>query len=368
MKTFVKTSLSLAALLLCVDVNAYQINGTITATINKTDQASLSSKTPHTKDVTLMNIFLTPREKELLAQYVPSPDDLTEDQSSLLPSKLDLGMNGVPILDQGKHGTCVTFAVTAAIDAVTGKGDYVSQLCNLELGNYLAQLGYAPSGWDGASSNLILTQISQYGIINKDNQLKGSCAGVTEYPLNQMDDHGNPMLLSDYKQFSENLDGQVITNPIFTLMDRFMWTAKHPHLPDMQDAYFLHQIKSTLASEEDGMKIRVVFGTFVDVNVCSAGACGSYHAPNDTWVLSSEIVKDPKPSLAGHEMVITGYDDNAVVVDSDGKKHRGLLILRNSWGDDVGDHGNFYMTYDYFKKYVMDSDWVAYSPNQGQGK
>ncbi len=29
-------------------------------------------------------------------------------------------------------------------------------------------------------------------------------------------------------------------------------------------------------------------------------------------------------------------------------------MIRNSWGDEVGDHGNYYMTYDFFKKFVMD--------------
>ena len=67
-----------------------------------------------------------------------------------LSSSIDLGMNNVPVLDQGSHGTCVTFATTAAVDAVLGKGDYVSQLCNLELGATLEQFGYYPSGWDGS--------------------------------------------------------------------------------------------------------------------------------------------------------------------------------------------------------------------------
>ncbi len=38
------------------------------------------------------------------------------------PEKVELGMNGVPVLNQGMHGTCVTFAVTAAVDAALGKG------------------------------------------------------------------------------------------------------------------------------------------------------------------------------------------------------------------------------------------------------
>jgi C1A family cysteine protease len=62
----------------------------------------------------------------------------------------------------------------------------------------------------------------------------------------------------------------------------------------------------------------------------------------------------PLTDLGGHELVVTGYDDKAVAYDQEGRKHQGLLILRNSWSDEVGDHGEYYMSYDYFKMYVME--------------
>ena len=65
------------------------------------------------------------------------------------PSEIQLGMNGVPVLDQGRFGTCVTFADTAAVDAALGKGDYISQLCLLQFGNYVTQHAYGLQrlGW-----------------------------------------------------------------------------------------------------------------------------------------------------------------------------------------------------------------------------
>ena len=48
-------------------------------------------------------------------------------------------------------------------------------------------------------------------------------------------------------------------------------------------------------------------------------------------------------------MIIVGYDDDAVAVDQQGRKYQGLFTLRNSWGQSIGDKGNFYMSYDYFK-------------------
>ena len=60
-------------------------------------------------------------------------------------SAVDLGMDGVPVLDQGAYGTCVTFASTAALDARIGKGDYISQQCSLALSQ-----GLSNNYWDGA--------------------------------------------------------------------------------------------------------------------------------------------------------------------------------------------------------------------------
>ena len=49
-------------------------------------------------------------------------------------------------------------------------------------------------------------------------------------------------------------------------------------------------------------------------------------------------------------MIITGYDDDAIATDEKGQTYKGLLTLRNSWGKNAGDAGNFYMSYDYFKR------------------
>lgn len=43
-----------------------------------------------------------------------------------IPRSVQLGMNDVPVLEQGQHGTCVTFAVTAALDATLHHGQYSS--------------------------------------------------------------------------------------------------------------------------------------------------------------------------------------------------------------------------------------------------
>lgn len=92
------------------------------------------------------------------------------------------------------------------------------------------------------------------------------------------------------------------------------------------------------------------------------GAVGKHNTwiYKDTWLLTPEILNGLENTKSVHEMIIAGYDDNAVGVDDRGINHKGLLILRNSWGTSVGDWGEFYMSYDYFK--LLAFDVTRFSP------
>lgn len=91
---------------------------------------------------------------------------------------------------------------------------------------------------------------------------------------------------------------------------------------------------------------------------------GHYKVDNDTFTLSNEILNylllNKIDILGGHEMVIYGYDDNACytykdnLLDKKFQRNCGLLLLRNSWGSDAGDHGNYYMSYNYFINSVLE--------------
>lgn len=94
----------------------------------------------------------------------------------------------------------------------------------------------------------------------------------------------------------------------------------------------------------------------------NAGApFGSHHVSNDTWILRPEMAETAQQDeyAMGHTLVITGYDDDAIATDHTGRIHRGLLTLRNSWGSTVGDHGDFYMTYTYFKAAVLEAHQIS---------
>lgn len=325
-------------------VKAFEIDGTTTTSI------SVNSK-QKSKEVVVMKINLSPKERKQLQDALLVSDNAfasSEIENSKLPKSIDVGMNGTPVLDQGRHGSCVTFAVTAAVDALLGQGDYISQLCQLELGNYLSTYGSLPSGWKGSSGDTVLHQMTQFGIVSKQQQKEQSCAGVNEYPLADMNNTGSAMALDEYKQKGESLHGRIAYDPILTQIQFWSSGSKLSRI---------NAVKKALVSNSE-LPIRVVIGALLDLNVGHAGLSASYRANQDTWALTDKIKNDPDFKLGGHELVVIGYDDNAVVVDEDGKKHQGVFTLRNSWGEDAGDHGNFYMTYDYFKHFAHEINQV----------
>ncbi len=332
----------------------------------------LATPVTYTKPVYLMNIKLTPAERAQLLSYNPNKKStqLVEQLSASLPSKVMLNMENMPVLDQGRHGSCVTFATTGAIDAVLNRGDYISQTCNLTLGNYLADKGAdLPSGWDGSWGYIVLNQIFSFGYITQDQQKTNSCGTLTDYPGNNEDNIGQPMTLDEFKKLHEtNLADNVMWQSVLNIFQRF--DANPADINTYDGTKVLTQVKqflATSAAKSDKSPVGVAtFGTFIPVNYCAVGACGRNQVKDDTWVITKGM-KDIDPyhdqdKLGGHEMIIIGYDDNAIAMDRDGVTHRGLLILRNSWGSTAGDHGNYYMSYDFFKKFVIEVQFI-YHPN-----
>jgi hypothetical protein len=331
-----------ATAMLAAPAYAYEFTKSIETPINIT-RAGKSFSGATQKDVTVLKVKLSNQELRALEYRKPLKSSTRSLTASRFPAAIQLGMNGVPVLNQGRHGSCVTFADSAAIDAVLGQGDYISQLCNLELGSHLAKNGYIPSGWDGSYGPVILEQMMHFGVISKDTQKTKSCASVNEYPLVDGNNTGNEMMLSEFKSVSENLTGKVFWTHLFSNDQIFDWKTAAPE--KMQEV--LGNVKHALVNGH-----RLTIGTFLILqHGCRAGACATHHAAKDTWALTSTL-ETPPYDVGGHELVITGYDDNAFAYDDQGGKHQGLLTLRNSWGADVGDNGNFYMSYDYFVKYA----------------
>lgn len=329
----------------------FYVDGTIKRTITLPAAANTLSARPIEKEISFINFHLSPSAKQTITLRA---ERAIHEEAALYsgkyPRNVQLRMNNVPVLDQGIHGTCVTFANTAAIDAVLNKGDYVSQLCPLLLSQYLENVTYETNAWEGSFGPIVLNQLSLFGLVSKEQQKSHGCAGLTDYPINK----GIPdakMTPEDYHSISEKMDPQVVSwSPVFdpyqVLDDKI----------DMQNA--LDDVKAALANGD-----RLTFGVLLaDSFFGVAGAVGTYHVGNDTWVLTPEIAEhlSQSDSFPGHEMIITGYDNDAVAVDSQGRSYQGLLTLRNSWGNYAGDQGNYYMTYNYFKALALEAQRIRH--------
>ncbi|MGL6028836.1 MAG: C1 family peptidase [Legionella sp.] len=352
--------LLLASLALSTQVFAQDIKvvGTIEQTLQAPKGPSLNAnRKPHS--IKLLKIELSQPAVDTIsarANLMLKPlNTLTTVQKNTRPRKIALGMNNVPVLDQGSFGSCVTFATTVALNAALNQGDYISQLCQLQLGSYLEHNGYAPSGWNGSLGRTVLSTIESFGVISKEKQRQSGCGGLTEYPSSEQQIVNTEMPLEQFHELSENLGYRATWTPI---LDIYKATNRVDTTPTLED------VKQSL-NENDRVTFAVLL---VDLDLGTAGAVGKHSTNNDTWVMTPEIVRDIylRPfSAGGHEMVITGYDDDAVAIDDSGREHKGLLTLRNSWGKDVGDKGDFYMSYDYFKILVLEAQRINGMPADG---
>ncbi|KTC64774.1 cysteine protease, papain C1 family (plasmid) [Legionella adelaidensis] len=328
-----------------------ELNQTITLPSNK-----LANSIPLNRDISLLKLKFSDTALETMskrASFILANDNKTESCDG--PRSIQLGMNNIPVLDQGSHATCATFANTAAIDAGLGQGDYISQLCLLQLGLTLEseKLAWTPSGWSGTLGPIVLKTIDTFGVVSKQNQKIYGCGGLKEYPTDGTGPTSG-ISLADYHENSDALRRIAGWSPILDIAE-YTKVDKNITFQDVRNA---------LVSGD-----RVTIGVaLVDFELGTVGAVGKYKNENDTWVLTHEMLVDlykQTASLAGHEMIVTGYDDDAVAYEYGDEKirHQGLFKLRNSWGDKLGDGGDFYMSYDYFKTQVIEAQRIKIRKN-----
>ncbi len=364
-----RTTAIFTALLLSLASSAFAVSpaidivGTLPATVivhsNKLTHASMQLATAEStanatevKHILLQHIILSKIAQKNLDNKLNASDTLlnTPETPSVLPAQIDLGMNGVPILDQGMHGACATFASTAIIDAIYSKGDYISQLCNLELTDFLhpnSEVGH--EGWEGSTNYLILSQMQLYGVISKTYQQEYGCGGLKDYPLAERENIGLPLSSDDFLLHSEKLMVSMSTKTLLNIDEAFKSNRK---------AAF-KGIKQALLNGH-----RVAIGILTDHNTGSVGAFGWYKTANDSWILTPDIKKNIKAHKidSGHAVIITAYDDNAFIKGPDQTLHKGVFTLRNSWGTGAGNHGEYYMSYHYFKTLGIEAIEVLPTP------
>ncbi|MBA3536460.1 MAG: hypothetical protein H0T84_07620 [Tatlockia sp.] len=302
-------------------------------------------------------------------------------KNSKLPAKIDLGMTTVPILDQGEYPTCVTFAVTAALDAALERGDYISQLCLLKLGHALSQQKYTGNPWDGSNADLILSLILDYGMVSKEAQLQGFCGDIKEYPLNpqhyESPAYNDLLSPENYHNISSQLIGThkqsklINFQKLFSLLDENY--DEDPNLDNQSHIITLSNDKNRSLSPNNALfavkkalsqNRRILLGYLISATDVTPA---HYKIDKDTWFLTDELKKDVENAGINsekgwfyHEIVLYGYDDESLARMPDGSLQKGLFYVRNSWGTERPyNHGIEFMTYDYFKMMAVDAIYIV---------
>lgn len=268
------------------------------------------------KTIQLMKIIPSQALTERVELASATPDAEKDYSKGIDPNfQVDLGMGSVPVLDQGQYGTCVTFASTAALDAAMGKGNYVDQQCSLELNKYLGH-----NYWNGANdATEIIDPLKKHGVVQQ-----GKCN--YKYPRNTVK----------------------ISPTAYAKL-----TTPTPELAKVADTYHDENHKMDISALKAVLKSghRVAIGTLLldsadpisvqgfDITINGKSKRGGLWACKQPSSSSNYC----GTSQAGHEIVVIGYDDT-----------QELLKIRNSWNTVVGDSGNFYMTYAFYKAMVLD--------------
>ncbi len=322
---------------------------------------------PQTKPIAFMSIKATPEQQKAFMSYdVKTP--ATENLIGLPPPSTASysWMASMPVLDQGVHGSCATFSNTGALNALLfwiNPQDSISQLCNLALGSAFdrstqgaSAIGYLQSGWNGTFGIHVLEQLERFGAVPTVQEATGLCGGVTSYP-GKSPNIPPAMQPSAFVPMSKNVMSMVLWSGLLMPDQRYSTDPARPY----NGPNLVRQMKRVLAGNTSltGSRLLVTIGFQLYAAVCDTGACakkdGSTSTTNDTWALTPEITQQTAMPPDGHEVIVYGYDDDAVATDSAGNKHKGLLLIRNSWGPTMGDKGNYYMSYDYFYKYAIES-------------
>lgn len=279
----------------------------------------------HTKIISLMRLNPTQemidRAENIAARIevgALAEDDYSEGIKSFDKSESahDLEMNGVPVLDQGQYGTCVTFASTAVLDALLSRGDFVDQQCSLALNLFLGN-----NYWDGAYyASEVIDPLKKHGVVEKN-----KC--TAKYPA--------PSLKIKTEEYKNLVHGEVNVN------DVKLAYHKRIELDDVRKAIDQGRrvaIGFQLKGNSDPISVRG-FDAKIDGKKFKGGlwACKQPGSTKNYCGFAT----------AGHEVIVTGYDDK-----------QKLLRIRNSWTSSAGHIGDFYMTYEFFKAMAIDGTEV----------
>ncbi|HBF39573.1 MAG TPA: cysteine peptidase [Firmicutes bacterium] len=219
-----------------------------------------------------------------------------------LPQTVDLRDKMSPIVDQGQLGSCTANAIASGLREYleVKVGQNLVRLSRLFLYYEERKLEDTINEDSGASIRDGMKVLSQIGVC-PEKDYPYDITKYTQMPTAEATAHAGQYKISEYHRIGD-----------------------------------LKNLKVALSEE-----LPVVFGIQV------------YQSFESEQVAKTGKIPMPKKDeqlLGGHAVLAVGYMD---------KGKSGILIVRNSWGNEWGDQGYCYMSYTVFNKLVMDM-WTGH--------
>jgi C1A family cysteine protease len=236
--------------------------------------------------------------------YPDNPMELnSKGEPLILPARFDLRDSGFisPVKDQVVSGPCWAFASMASIESrwlMRGLGEY--DLSEQQLASCNGQTGYTSGGSAQLTSNFF-------------SRLAG------------------PVLETDcpYNHLQTNCIKKKYSLPFKVLSSEFL-----PPTPNVIKRHIMKYgpVVSTVRIEND---------TLIGSNI------HEYRNHDDYYNNVDHTLYYPGTKIADHSVAFIGWDDNKVVTGGpkSPEVEKGAWIVKNSWGDQWGENGFFYVSY-----------------------
>ncbi|AGK95986.1 phage holin [Clostridium pasteurianum] len=226
-----------------------------------------------------------------------------------LPLSIDLREKMPPLFDQGQEGSCTA-------NAGAGDREYMLQKDSIKL------------------SRQFLYNVERIieGTFPDDNgaQMRTICKALNKYGISE----------ESYLPYNEENLSAAPSEESYKNALQYRISSYYRVLSETEIRQALSQGQAVLL----GM---IVYENFEDV-----GSDGLVRMPN----------KKTEQILGGHSVLIVGYRDNVknkfkTLINKLIGKSNGYFIVRNSWGENWGDKGYFYLPYEVFSRIKQDI-WV----------
>lgn len=260
-----------------------------------------------------VNISAVPAFTAEYEDDIPDPPENERDTADF-PERFDLRNQGAvsAVKNQGDYGTCWAFSTIAALETQTIKNDPYSDLSEGHLSVF---------SFYGDETMDVTPDTTYY-----------TSGGHPNYAVSALSQQKGPVSESvmPYTPDSEEVDPELEYRSEYFLKSALMLNeySKSRIYPDKLSSFSVIEIKEQLTE-----------GKAVTTDFCYNIAGYSYNT--DTFAQYSSSKTTPN-----HSVAIVGWDDSFA---ADNFKNPppgdGAWIAKNSWGDDWGDNGYFYISY-----------------------